>query len=83
MLDVDIKALETDLKHGEPLGEIENNVIKYLATSDVLNKIMNLKQNWDGYFESMKKDEKLIEKYEKEFEDLLKTYGCTLCGKAN
>src|SRR4030042_202002 len=37
MLDVDIKALETDLKHGEPLGEIENNVIKYLATSDVLN----------------------------------------------
>jgi len=44
---------------------------------------MNLKQNWDGYFESMKKDEKLIEKYEKEFEDLLKTYGCPLCGKAN
>ena len=83
MLDVDIKALETDLKHGEPLGEIENNVIKYLATSDVLNKINNLKQNWDGYFESMKKDEKLIEKYEKEFEDLLKTYGCPLCGKAN
>src|SRR3990167_10900252 len=83
MLDVDIKALEADLKHGEPLEEIEDNVIKYLATSDVLNKIMNLKQNWDGYFESMKKDEKLIEKYEKEFEDLLKTYGCPLCGKAN
>src|SRR3989304_348008 len=83
MLDVNIEATETILKHGEPLQEIENNVIKYLATSDVLNKIMNLKQNWDGYFESMKKDEKLIEKYEKEFEDLLKTYGCPLCGKAN
>ena len=81
MLDVDIKALETDLKHGEPLGEIENNVIKYLATSDVLNKINNLKQNWDGYFESMKKDEKLIEKYEKDFQQILKESGtCPLCG---
>ena len=82
-LDSRIGVSEAILKHGEPLEEIENNVIKYLATCSVLNKISNLKQDWDGYFESMKKDEKLIEKYEKEFEDLLKTYGCPLCGKAN
>jgi len=79
-LDSRIGVSEAILKHGEPLQEIENNVIKYLATSDVLNKIIYLKQNWDGYFESMKKDEKLIEKYEKEFEDLLKEAGiCPLC----
>src|SRR4030065_2389545 len=82
-LDSRIEASEAILNHGVALQEIENNVIKYLATCSVLNKISNLKQDWDGYFESMKKDEKLIEKYEKEFEDLLKTYGCPLCGKAN
>ena len=80
ILDVDIEATEAILKHGENLPELENNVIKYLATSNVLNKIMNLKQDWDNYFESMKKDEKLIEKYEKDFQQILKEAGiCPLC----
>ena len=82
-LDSRIEASEAILNHGVALQEIENNVIKYLATSEVLDKIIYLKQNWDGYFESMKKDEKLIEKEEKEFNDLLKEYGCPLCGKVN
>jgi len=82
-LDSRIGVSEAILKHGEPLEEIENNVIKYLATSEVLNKIIHLKQNWDDYFESMKKLENTIKIDEKEFEDLLKTYGCPLCGKAN
>src|SRR3972149_8344623 len=80
MLDVNIEATKTILKQGEGLPELESNVIKYLATSDVLNKISNLKQDWDGYFESMKKDEKLIEKYEKDFQQILKEAGiCPLC----
>ena len=82
-LDSRIEASEAILNHGVALTKVEENVIKYLATSDVLNKIIYLKQNWDGYFESMKKDEKLIEKEEKEFNDLLKEYGCPLCGKVN
>src|SRR3990172_11441285 len=66
-LDSRIEASEAILNHGVALTKVEENVIKYLATSTVLNKINNLKQEWDGYFESMKKDEKLIEKEEKEF----------------
>jgi len=80
ILDINIEATETILKQGEGLPELESNVIKYLATSDVLNKIMNLKKDWDGYFESMKKDEKLIIVYKNEFDALLKEIGiCPLC----
>jgi len=80
ILDVDIEATEAILKQGEGLPELESNVIKYLATSDVLNKINNLKQSWDVYFETIKKMEKLIEKEEKEFKKTLEEAGiCPLC----
>src|SRR3972149_6947265 len=79
-LDSRIGVSEAILKHGEPLQEIENNVIKYLSTSYVLDKIKNLIKDWNSYFESMKKDEKLIIVYKNEFDALLKEIGiCPLC----
>ena len=80
ILNIDIEATETILKHGENLPELENNVIKYLSTSYVLDKIKNLIKDWNSYFESMKKDEKLIIVYKNEFDALLKEIGiCPLC----
>ena len=80
-LDSRIETPEAILKHGEPLQEIENNVIKYLATSDVLNKINNLKQNWDNFYKKIEKLENNIKIEEKEFQQILKESGtCPLCG---
>src|SRR3990167_3010884 len=48
-LDSRIEASEAILNHGENLPELENNVIKYLATHEVCKQINKLIKDWNGY----------------------------------
>ena len=79
-LDNKIGTSESVLNHVLALQGIEENVIKYAVAYEMLKQLNNLKSNWEHYYEVIKKNEKLVEKYENEFKDTLKAVGiCPLC----
>lgn len=80
-LNVKIQDAEVTLNGCDALQDIEEKLIKYSVGLESLNQINNLIINWNIHYDIIKKNDKLIEKYEKEFETLLKDYACPLCGK--
>lgn len=80
VLDAKIGSSESILSGCDALQDIEEKLIKYSVGLETLNRINNLIKDWNKYFETMKKTEKMIEKDEKEFNQILKEFGmCPLC----
>ena len=75
-----IKAEDT-IKDEETVQLFEQNVIKYISVKDVHFRLNHIIKEWEEHTKLIKKIEKEIEKEEKEFDNLLKTYGCPLCNR--
>ena len=83
VLDTKIQDAETILNGCEDLQSVEKQLINYSVGMETLKGLINLIKNWNDYFEIIKKNEKLIERYEAEFQELLKEAGiCPLCERS-
>ena len=76
-----IARSENNILYESDIDKFQEQLIKYISVKDVHYRLNYIIEEWEERTEKIKKIDKLIERDEKEFDNLLKEFGCPLCGK--